>query len=57
MNKILQLLLNLIDSKHKRNIYRNLQKILTYVHHCWKPEEFGKVFPTAFFKSVIFEEL
>tara|TARA_Y100000590_G_scaffold464334_1_gene633517 strand:+ start:123 stop:857 length:735 start_codon:yes stop_codon:yes gene_type:complete len=27
MNKILQLLLNLIDSKHKRNIYRNLQKI------------------------------
>ena len=27
MNKILQFLLNIVDVKHKRNIYKNLQKI------------------------------
>ena len=27
MNKILQLLLNIIDTKHKKNIYKNLHKI------------------------------
>ena len=27
MNKILQFLLNIVDAKHKRNIYKNLQKI------------------------------
>ena len=29
MNKILQFLINIVDAKHKRNIYENLQKIFS----------------------------